>query len=253
MIVKINDAHYHLDSTLKLRSAVEKLIITAENNDIASTMVISLLDEPWSYKELSKELDDIARIKYIREIEPTKNYKKDLSEIVTSNAVGIKLHPRLRKFHLKDKYIYKILEGLSDLNLLVVICSFWDGTWNKFGLDIDQFADLADAYPDQKFVWAHSGGHKVLDFMLMARRRKNVFLDTSFTQHYFYAGSVFSNLTYSINSLSDRFLFGSDFEDRNYRDTLKDVIVQYNSLGVNSENLHKIMYSNYENLMLNYD
>ena len=251
--MKINDAHYHLDSNLKLSSAIEKLKKTAEDNDIASTVVISLLDEPWAYKDISTELNCMARIKYIREIEPTKNYKKDLSEIVASNAVGIKLHPRLRKFHLKNKYIYKIVEGVSDLNLLVVICSFWDGTWNKFGLDIDQFADLADAYPDQKFVWAHSGGHKVLDFMLMARRRKNVFLDTSFTQHYFYGSSVFSNLTYSIDSLSDRFLFGSDFEDRNYRDTLKDVIIRYNSLGLSSENLHKMMYSNYENLMANYD
>ena len=251
--MKINDAHYHLDSNLKLSSAIEKLNITVEANDIASSMVISLLDEPWAYKDLSMELNGMASIKYIREIEPTKNYKKDLSEILSSNAIGIKLHPRLRKFHLKDKYIYKIVESISSTNLLVVICSFWDGTWNKFGLDIDQFADLADAYPDQNFLWAHSGGHKVLDFMLMARRRKNIFLDTSFTQHYFYGSSVFSDLTYSIDSLGDRFLFGSDFEDRNYRDTLKGVINRYNSLGLSSENLHKMMYSNYENLIANYD
>lgn len=173
--MKINDAHYHLDNNLKLSSAVEKLNITSENNHIESTMVISLLDEPWAYKDLCMELNGMARIKYIREIEPTKKYKQDLDEILTSKAVGIKLHPRLRKFHLKDKYIYKIIERVSRSNLLIVICSFWDGTWNKFGLDIEQFADLADAYPEQKFIWAHSGGHKVLDFMLMARSRKNVF------------------------------------------------------------------------------
>jgi predicted TIM-barrel fold metal-dependent hydrolase len=251
--MKINDAHYHLDCNLKLSGAIEKLNIAVEENDIASALVISLLDEPWAYKDLSLELNERTRIKYIREIKPTKNYKKDLSEILSSKSIGIKLHPRLRKFPLNNKYVYKIIERISGLNLIVTVCSFWDGTWNKFGLNISQFADLADAYPEQKFIWAHSGGHKVLDFMLMARRRKNVFLDTSFTQHYFYGSSVLSDLTYSIDSLSNRFLFGSDFENRNYRHTLDSVINRYNSLGLSAENLHKLMYSNYENLLANYD
>jgi predicted TIM-barrel fold metal-dependent hydrolase len=251
--MKINDAHFHLDNNVKLRDAVKKLNTTIEENSISSTMVISLLDEPWVYKDLCMELNGMDGVKYIREIKPTNRYKQDLDEILTSRAIGIKLHPRLRKFNLNDKHIHKIIEKISSSNLIIVICAFWDGTWNKFGLDINQYADLADAYPEQKFIWAHSGGHKVLDFMLMARSRKNVFLDTSFTQHYFYGGSVFSNLTYSIDSLSDRFLFGSDFENRNYKNTLEDVISRYNSLGLSPDNLNKIMYSNYEKLVLRYD
>jgi predicted TIM-barrel fold metal-dependent hydrolase len=251
--MKINDAHFHLDNNVKLSEAVKKLSTTIEINSISSTMVISLLDEPWVYKDLCKELNGMVGVKYLREIKPTNKYKQNLDEILTSEAVGIKLHPRLRKFNLNDKYIHKMFKKISNSNLLIVICAFWDGTWNKFGLDIDQFANLADAYPEQKFIWAHSGGHKVLDFMLMARSRKNVFLDTSFTQHYFYGGSVLSNLTYSINSLPDRFIFGSDFENRNYKDTLGDVISRYNSLGLSPDNLNKIMYSNYEKLISIYD
>jgi len=247
--MKISDSHFHLDSSQPLKKSVDLLRKKSYSNNIENLLVISLKDEPWTYKEFCQEIEKVKNVYYVREIDPTENYKKVFNEISASNACGIKLHPRLRNFNLKNKNLYKIIERCENINLgIVVICSFWDGAWNKYKLSENQFADLADTFPSQKFLWAHSGGHKILDFMFMARRRQNVFLDSSFTQNYFFSGSVFSDLIYSINSLPDKFLFGSDFEHLDYKKTLDELVSKFKKNGIEKDVIEKLMFSNFERL-----
>jgi predicted TIM-barrel fold metal-dependent hydrolase len=85
--------------------------------------------------------------------------------------------------------------------------------------------------------------------MFMARRRQNVFLDTSFTQHYFFGGSVFSDLVYSINSLPDRFVFGSDFEAMDYSKMLHKISENYKKIGIEESALIKLMSQNFYKLV----
>jgi len=247
--MKISDSHFHLDSSQPLKKSVDLLRKKSYSNNIENLLVISLKDEPWTYKEFCQEIEKVKNVYYVREIDPTENYKKVFNEISASNASGIKLHPRLRNFNLKNKNLYQIIERCENINLdIVVICSFWDGAWNKYKLSENQFADLADTFPNQKFLWAHSGGHKILDFMFMARRRQNVFLDSSFTQNYFFSGSVFSDLIYSINSLPDKFLFGSDFEHLDYKKTLDELVSKFKKNGIEKDVIEKLMFSNFERL-----
>ena len=246
----INDCHFHLDSSQSLKKSIDQLKKISDSKKIEKLLVISLKEEPWNYKDFCQEIEKLQNVYYVREVDPTKNYKEDLSSISASRASGIKLHPRLRNFNLKDKNVYRIVERSANKDLkIVVICSFWDGSWNKYQLEENQFADLADAFPNQKFIWAHSGGHKILDFMFMARRRQNVFLDTSFTQNYFFSGSVFDDLVYSINSLPHKFLFGSDFENLNYTKTLDQLIIKFEKNGLDNDVIGKFMKSNFERLL----
>jgi len=247
--MKINDSHFHLDTSRSLKKSVDQLKRILDLNNIEKLLLISLKNEPWTYKDFCKEIDRLNGVYYVREIDPTENYKKVLNEIIASKASGIKLHPRLRNFNLKNKNIYKIIERCEKLNLdLVVICAFWDGEWNKYNLSENQYADLADTFQNQKFLWAHSGGHKILDFMFMARRRHNVFLDSSFTQNYFFSGSVFSDLIYSINSLPNKFIFGSDFENLDYKKTLNLLVNKLKKNGIENHTLEKFLHSNFNGL-----
>ena len=247
--MQINDSHFLLDHNLSLEKASDNLLRVINDNEIKNILAVSLIDEPWSYKEFYTKLSKISNVEYVREINPHTNVKKQLQEIEYSEACGIKLHPRLREFNLKKTNVYKAIESLNNPNSIVMICAFWDGNWNKYGLEINQFADLADAFPERRFVWSHSGGHKILDFMFMARRRQNVFLDTSFTQHYFFGGSVFSDLVYSINSLPDRFVFGSDFEEREYTKSLQNILENYKKMGIEESALIKLMSQNFYKLV----
>lgn len=248
--MRINDIHFHLDSTQPLKKSVDELKRLLGEEEVENFLVISLQEEPWAYKDFCNEMDRIKNVYYVREVDPTRNYRKDLVEISASNASGIKLHPRLRGFNLESKNVYKAIEKCVNNNLqIIMICSFWDGTWNRYKLEINQFANLADAFPDQKFIWAHAGGHHILDFLFMARRRQNVLLDTSFTQTYYFSGSVFDDLIYSINSAPTKFIFGSDFEKFDYTETLDRLIIKFKEFGLQDDVLGKIMNLNFKKLL----
>ena len=131
--------------------------------------------------------------------------------------------------------MYQIAQIAQDFNLPIIVCSFDDGSWPRFGLNAEQFLTLADKFPNVKFLWAHSGGYRILDFMFMARRTHNVYLDSSYTQTYFFKGSVLSNLNYAIESLPSRFMFGSDFENLIYKDEVNKLVKFYLSQNQNRE------------------
>jgi predicted TIM-barrel fold metal-dependent hydrolase len=144
-----------------------------------------------------------------------------------AGAVALKIHPRLQRTNLEANKVHYLVHLAEELDLPVIICSFNDGSWGRFGLTNDQFLKLADNFPDVKFLWAHAGGHNVLDFMFMARRTSNVYLDSSFTQSYFFKGSVLEDLNYASESLPNRFMFGTDFEGVAYPGTVKKNVDYY--------------------------
>jgi hypothetical protein len=114
--MKISDSHFHLDSTKPLKKSVDLLREKSDLNNIENLLVISLKNEPWTYKEFCQEIEKVKNVYYVREIDPTANYKKVFNEISASNASGIKLHPRLRNFNLKNKNLYKIIEKCENIN-----------------------------------------------------------------------------------------------------------------------------------------
>ena len=155
----------------------------------------------------------VVQINPLDLIEPRQKFQK----LIDLGVHSIKLHPRLDQFSLMDNKVLELMDSVEENGFSVYICSFWDGTWDRYGLKIEDFGRLADLFPRVKFSWAHFGGHKILDFMFMLRRRPNVWADISLTQHYFFSGSVFQDLIYSISSLrGERVMFGSDNPESNY-------------------------------------
>jgi len=251
--MQITDSHYHLDKRLTLPKAIDKLKFDVYENNISQTLVISMQDEPWSIEELALKLKKLSSVRFVRQINPHTVVNKDIKKIIDLGTVGIKLHPRIDEFNLNNKIIKKLVDHISTKELAIVICSFWDGSWNKYKLYPEQFADLADKFPEQTFIWAHAGGHKILDFMFMARRRKNIYLDSSFTQNYFYGGTVKADLEYSISSLSDRFIFGTDFMYNDYKLELAKILKYYNESTLVKKCLPDFFENNYKRLFAKYD
>lgn len=167
-------------------------------------------------KDTLREIVDIAKslrkFEVIRCIDPTsEDPDHTISQGIDSGVVGFKLHPRIHNFNLSHPNVLTICENLQKLRLPIYICAFDDGTWSRLGVSSFQFCDLADRFPTVQFVWMHAGGYRVSEFMFNARRRKNVFLDLSFSVNYFTFGSVPQDLAYSIFSMSGQnWLFGSD-------------------------------------------
>lgn len=154
-----------------------------------------------------------GKLEVIRVIDPfNEDIKRAIFESFSDGVIGFKLHPRIYRHHLDNDKIIEICETISEFNSPLLICTFPDGSWNRIKLNNNQFFDLASRFPDQKFVWMHAGGHRVTEFIFAAKRNKNVYLDTSFTQNYFKFGVVPTELAHGLFSTQgSNWIFGSDY------------------------------------------
>ena len=140
-----------------------------------------------------------------------------LNESIKLGCIGFKIHPRIYKHSLDDLKISELCVAAQEIGVPIQICSFDDGTWNRLAITKDQFSNLADKFPKTNFIFMHAGGHRVIDFMLLARRRPNVHLDLSFSLNYFNVQAIHELYSFCIGSMNGRqWIFGSDFPSVNF-------------------------------------
>ena len=228
--MEIFDSHLHLVGNLSLGETFSKLVEDCRLAEVNGGLIICMQNDPWDFRDVA-ELTFLNR-NFRFAINPNLHVtRKDLEKTIANGketgAVALKIHPRKQRLNLKTKEVRSLVRMAKDFNLPVIICSFDDGSWSRVGLRKSQFLELADDFPEVKFLWAHAGGHHVLDFMFMARRVQNVFLDTSYTQSYFFKGTVLEDLNYATESLPTRFMFGTDFEQSSYSESVKKLSDYY--------------------------
>lgn len=228
--MEIFDSHLHLNSTFDLDVSVSNLVKNCHLAGIAGGLIICMQNDPWEFQVVAEQIGLQGSFKFA--FNPDLNTSKAtlarmIKKVKNEGAVALKIHPRLQRINLQAKKVDYLVHLAEELELPVIICSFNDGSWSRIGLTNDQFLRLADNFPNVRFLWAHAGGHNVLDFMFMARRTSNVFLDSSFTQSYFFKGSILEDLNYASESLPTRFMFGTDFEGEKYPNSVKTLVEFY--------------------------
>ena len=207
------DSHIHLDTQFTLRDSLSHLQERMHDANVEGGLLIHLDSDPWHFTNLCDEVREAPNLKVFVNTnlnQSPRKIKQELSLIKDSGAIGVKIHPRRQKLNLTEPNVYIALDLAQELRLKVNLCTFDDGSWSRIGLEASNYLAVADKYQETAFLWSHAGGFRVLEFMMMARRTKNVYLDTSFTQTYFFKGTVKEDLNYATESLSDRFMFGTD-------------------------------------------
>ena len=246
--MKIFDSHLHLDNNFK--NPNQALIFLNEKikkQNVKKYILIHMESEEWNMAEFSKACSKYNNIKKIIKINPTKkNFdKKFLQSIKKYNFEGLKLHPRLHNFSLKSDNVIRLIKIASKNKLPIIIDAFPDGNSLMQKIIPLDYAYLAKKFKDTKFIWAHMGGHQVIEFLLLAKRLKNVILDFSYTLLYYQDSSIEKNILFSFKSMKyDRIVFGSDYPDRTIEKTysLINNILKKNKIA--KDNLEKIMYTN---------
>lgn len=177
--------------------------------------VIHFSDDPFPLRHFCELVSDDARFRVVAALDPKEKRIEALTEeAIFAGCVGIKLHPRRFQHNLDHPGVEKLIRVAQTHRLPVLICSFPDGSWGRLRLELEDFAKLADAHPDLNFVWMHSGGHKIIDAVFLAKRRPNVILDLSFLVNYFPFGPVADAISFAIWSMRGRrMIFGSDYPE----------------------------------------
>ncbi len=179
-------------------------------------------------------------------INPSQEHAVDLVAIYKRHgAAGIKLHPRLHKFHVDGEACRAILREAGRLGLPTLICGFSDGLNLALGNTPEAFGRLALACPAARFAIGHACGHHILDAMMLAKAFDNIHLDLSFTPLYYRGSSVVNDIAYAIRSIKGRKTFwGTDFPDRPYAQTVEMSEKVFAEMNLDEPLLDKLFCSN---------
>ena len=139
----------------------------------------------------------------------------------------------------------KLVRTAGDLKLPVLIDAFPDGDALIIGFSPRNFAKLAMASPQTKTIWAHMGGHHVLDFVMIAKRLPNIWMDCSFSLMYYQNTHILQTILYAIRNLKfQKVMYGSDYPDRSIKESLNFYLNAFKIGGFSQKEIGKIMYQN---------
>ena len=121
-------------------------------------------------------------------------------------------------------YMFSVCDEAMKRRIPVVLDAFPDGLALRNHFNPNEYAKLACLYSDVKFVITHMGGHKVLDFLMLAKRQPNMYFDCSFSPMYYRGSGVPYDIAYAIKSLNyRRVMYGSDYPEFAMDDHLRCV------------------------------
>lgn len=175
---------------------------------------------------------------------------KDRDEILYKMS---SLEIRFVKFH---SYIQKI--GNDDFRHIIDSCKTaagygmalcFDASYGTTGMykydNLALVACVADRISDAPIVVLHSGGARVLQALLLADEKHNIFLETSYSLPYYEASSIEKDIAFSYKKVgAERVLYGSDFPYMPFGKSTEAVCCFFEKYSFSSSDIEKIMYKN---------
>jgi len=222
----IIDTHLHLDDKFDgtAKGAAEELQRQLAAAGVARAIVLQLEAQPWSAEEVSEAIATHPRLRGFINVNPnSREPERRLREgIERLNYIGLKLHPRLQEFSVDDERTVRLVQFAGEMNVPVLIDAFPDGTHLLQGFAPLKYASLARQCPKTRIIWAHMGGHHVIDFMMLAKRLPNVYFDISYSLLYYQKSSIPGDMVYAMRSMKfGRIFYGSDYPDRSIISSLE--------------------------------
>ncbi|WP_143089665.1 hypothetical protein [Hydrogenimonas thermophila] len=161
-------------------------------------------------------------------------------EKINNNGItlGIKLHPRLSNI-TRDKFtrVVNVIEQI-DPEFIIIDC-FYYGSSLETHINLDLSIYIAKYFKNNKILLAHSGGHKILEYMLYTRDLKNIYYDLSLTSNYLRYTSVRLDMINFIKFNYSKIFFGSDYPDFSiesavdiYLDLTKEAKLNYDKINL---------------------
>jgi uncharacterized protein len=163
-----------------------------------------------------------------------------------SGIDSIKFHAYAQKISSADfTIIYKAAKFAEENNLIICIDTSY-GTTKMYDYDNLKLACfIADVVRKVPIVLLHSGGARVLDALLIADEKSNVYLETSFSLPYYQGSSIEQDLAFVYKKLgSERIIYGSDSPYISSQDSLQTHIGFFEKYNFRSSDIENIVYNN---------
>ncbi len=141
--------------------------------------------------------------------------------VIIEKFRGLKLHPRIQQFGLKDPRVYGLLYEAAKLNIPILIDGVTQGSLLPMTeTDLREIDAYASIFYDLPIIVAHLGGEYLYDMVDICRHRSNVFLDLSWIPAYeqkTYQGRAdrVNAIEYAVKTLAPyyKLIYGSDYPE----------------------------------------
>ncbi len=179
----------------------------------------------------------------------TGNLLGQVGEILSMGLSGVKIHPRMQGIDCNDPRLMKLFNYLDDQQAVVMIDGYYQSNSEKVSLlNLLPFKYdlLAKNYPNVRFIISHMGGHRAFDLFFVAKSNKNVFIDNSHALKYFYGTSLIQDMSWIMDNLDEKIVFGSDFPEYG----LSEYLEHFEDITKNAVSLRKeLIYTNVKKII----
>lgn len=247
------DGHCHLDKNAgDCLNAMRNLYEAASSLGIKKIILLNLpelaFDNDMVIEEAKKYNDFFCVFPSVNPV--SSSACAELERLRASGAWGLKLHPRLHGYYISSDKCLNLLSRAAELKMPVIADGFPDGRNLYLGNMPDAFTLIAEKLPDLKIAIGHAGGHRVLDALMVAKYYKNIYLDLSYTLLYYRDSSVLNDIAYAIKSIrAERILWGSDYPDRPYEETVTLSMQELKKMGLPDAYLKAVRETNAERFL----
>lgn len=249
MDVDIIDAHAHLAFPQPLfeghEAAAEDLVSQMETTSVDLAVVLALATEKGNLKATKKYNEFIAdtakefcdQFTGVGSVHPgdAKKAVEELDRFCDLGLKGVKFHPGMQNFHCNDEEMNAIAKKCEDLDIPVIIHSYFPDDTSEY----DRLYTLVADNQHTKFVLAHMGGHAFLDcYRYVQSSTKNVYFDVSSIAVMFRRSPYTEHIAWLIQKIgADRVMFGSNYPM--YQ--LVDALAAFDDLGLPFEESQQIL------------
>lgn len=180
------------------------------------------------------------------------NYDFVFSEIMSERIHAIKIHSRIQ--HIQTNEYPEILKAIKKIgiNIPIIYDAFYFGSDIDFQPSLPGLLYLAKELPNTKFIVAHAGGYKILEYFFHLRELKNIAFDLSLSLQYLSDSSAKFDLIKLIKFTSiEKIFFGSDFPFADPKYQFSILFETLINLGVSSRDIEDVFSTNWLNYILN--
>jgi predicted TIM-barrel fold metal-dependent hydrolase len=176
--------------------------------------------------------------------------RKDINDyidnLVKSGVNAVMVNSYLQQIEDHDySSVLKVFQYAESKGLIICIDGSY-GTSKMYIYDNMKLACfIADYITKVPIVIVHAGGYRIIEAMLLAADKKNVWLDTSFSLPYYENSSIEIDFAYALKKMnSERIVFGTDHPYIEFNEGLQKHINFFNKYQLNESDIEKILYSN---------
>lgn len=161
---------------------------------------------------------------------------------------GIKLHPRISNFSLRDPHLAIYIKEANRLGLIVLLCTyFYDKTRCACNNNLESLLDLLYNIDGSKIILLHSGSVRLLEMIEIARAYQNILLDLSLTLCKYEGSSLDFDIKFAFKSFDRRICIGTDHPEFTH-EKLRERFAFF-AEGISNEKLTNIASKNLTNFM----